>query len=260
MINILRYNELFENKMWYKTIPQIISWLESKSDMTWIWLDTETTGLGGPRKQQLTQVSAIATKWNKSTNNFKELDSFDEKIKLNDETKSKFDKEEDNTKWVLSFNHYGSSIYKYKNKQKIINDFISWIDTFDNPFLIAQNAKFDMAMLGGRFGNKIKGEVFDTKELIQSYYLPALQKLSEKDNKFKEIVNFIGNSDRDNGLISSSMSKVGPSLGIDMSGYHDALTDCKITIEMFRKIYDFLNKNKDIDISKYQIDRIKSIK
>lgn len=32
-IRIIKYSEFFENKMWYKTIPQIISWLESKSDM-----------------------------------------------------------------------------------------------------------------------------------------------------------------------------------------------------------------------------------
>lgn len=246
-----------EKKLWYNTIPQFLGWVKSKSFKTFIFLDTETTGLGGPRKQQLTQVSAIATKWDKSNNSFKELDSFDEKIKLSDETKSKYNDEGDNTKWVLSFNHYGSGNYKYKDEQKVINDFLSWIDTFDNPFLIAQNAPFDMSMLGGRFGNKIKGEVFDTKELIQLYYLPALQKLSETDDKFKEIVDFIGTSDRDGGIISSSMSKVGPALGIDMSGYHDALTDCRITIEMFKKLYDFLNNNSDLDITQYQNERIR---
>jgi uncharacterized protein YprB with RNaseH-like and TPR domain len=55
---ILRYEQLNENKMWYKTIPQILEWIDSKSNMSWVWIDTETTGLGGPKQQQLTQVSA----------------------------------------------------------------------------------------------------------------------------------------------------------------------------------------------------------
>jgi hypothetical protein len=41
-MNILRYEQLNENKMWYKTIPQILDWLETKSTTSWIWIDTET--------------------------------------------------------------------------------------------------------------------------------------------------------------------------------------------------------------------------
>ena len=256
-MDILKFGQLFENKMWYKTIPQILDWFKSKSNNTWIWIDTETTGLGGPHNQQLTQISAIATKYNYDTNSFEEVDVFDEKIKLTDETKSKYNEPEDRTKWVLSFNHYGSGGYKYKDEQEVIDSFFEWLSQFSNPFLIAQNAEFDMAMLSGRGKHNIKGEVFDTKELLQLYYLPLLQALSETDPKYKEVVDFIGTSERDNGLISSSMSKVGPALSIDMHNYHDALTDCRITIQMYQKIIDFLINNKDTDISKYQIERIK---
>ena len=74
------------------------------------------------------------------------------------------------------------------------------------------------------------------------------------------MINFIGKSERDGGLISSSMSKVGPALGINMSGYHDALTDCRITIQMYQKIADFLKQHQEVDIMKYQLERIKVIK
>lgn len=257
-MNVIKYDQLFENKMWYKTIPQILSWLKSKSNMTWVWIDTETTGLGGPKKQQLTQISAISTKYNFSTNSFKELNVFDEKIKLTDETKSKYNDEEDKTKWVLSFNHYGTGGYKYKEEQGVINGFFEWMEQFNNPFLIAQNATFDMNMLSGRGDHNINYEVFDTKLLIQLYYLPLVQKLSESDTKYKELIEFIGTSDRDSGLISSSMSKIGPALGITMDNYHDALTDCRITIGMYTEIIKFLEEFQDQDISNYQIDRIKT--
>ena len=253
-------NTLNENKMWYKTIPEILEWLESKSKLPFIWLDTETTGLGGPKQQQLTQVSAITTQYDFYSNNFSEISTFDEKIKLTDETKSKFLQPEDRTKWVLGFNHYGSGDYKYKNERDIVDDFFKWIENYSPNILVAQNASFDMAMLSGRYGHKITSEVFDTKMLIQLYFLPLLQKLAETDSKYKEMIDFIGTSGRDNGLISSSMAKIGPVLGVNMMGYHDAITDCRITIQMYQKIIDLLKQNQDVDISKYQIERIKIIR
>lgn len=251
---------LNENKMWYKTIPEILEWIESKSTLPFIWVDTETTGLGGPKQQQLTQVSAIATQYDFKSNNFSEISTFDEKIKLTDETKSKFLKPEDKTKWVLGFNHYGSGDYKYKNEKDIVEDFFRWISNYSPNILVAQNASFDMAMLSGRYGHKINSEVFDTKMLIQLYFLPLLQTLAETDTKYKEMIDFIGTSQRDNGLISSSMSKIGPVLGVNMMGYHDAITDCRITIQMYQKIIDLLKQNQDVDIMKYQIERIKTLR
>ena len=260
-----KYNQgivesLNENKMWYKTIPQILEWLESKSKMPWLFIDTETTGLGGPKQQQLTQVSALSTDYNFQSNTFNELGLFDEKIKLTDETKSKFSTPEDRTKWVLGFNHYGSGKYKYKNEQEILDKFFDWTGNYEPCLFIAQNAGFDMAMLAGRYGHKINNEVFDTKMLIQLYYLPLLQALAETDSKYKDIIDFIGTSSRDGGLISSSMSKVGPALGINMTNYHDALTDCRITIQMYQKMVDFLKQHQEVDIMKYQTERIKVIK
>lgn len=252
--------EINENKMWYKTIPEILEWLESKSKLPFIWLDTETSGLGGPKQQQLTQVSAIATQYDFKSNNFSEIGTFDEKIKLTDETKSKFLRPEDKTKWVLGFNHYGSGDYKYKNERDIVDDFFRWIGNYTPNILVAQNASFDMAMLSGRHGHKITSEVFDTKMLIQLYFLPLLQTLAETDPKYKEMIDFIGTSSRDNGLISSSMAKIGPVLGVNMMGYHDAITDCRITIQMYQKIIELLKQNQEIDIMKYQVERIKTLR
>ena len=257
---ILRYEQLNENKMWYKTIPQILEWIDSKSDLYWIWIDTETTGIGGPKKEQLTQVSAIVTNYNFNNNSFNEVDTFDRKIKLTSDIKSRYDIPGDNSRRILSFNHYGSGGYKYEEESEVVYDFFKWIEDYSPCLGIAQNASFDMNMLAGRSDNKIKFEVFDTKMLIQLYYLPLLQKLGETDSKYSEIVSSIGTSTRDNGLISSSMAKIGQALGLSMDNYHDAITDCRITIEMYRKIVDFLKENKHIDISKYQNDRIRTIR
>ena len=258
-MKILKYNQLNENKMWYKTIKQMLNFIESKNT-PWVFIDTETTGLLGPKQEQLTQVSAIVSEYDFLPNTFKELDTFDEKIKLNQELKDRYSKPDDTSRRILSFNHYGSGNYKYKDEKQIVEDFFNWINKYSPCILVAQNAIFDMKMLGGRFGNKITNEVFDTKMLIQLYFLPLIQTLAETDNKYKEMVDKIGTSPRDNGLISSSMSKIGPALGLDMTGYHDAISDVRITMKMFQSIIEFLKEHQDIDISKYQIERIKSIR
>jgi hypothetical protein len=249
-----------ENKMWYKTIPEMLNFLKSKSDLPWLWLDTETTGLLGPKHEQLTQVSALATNYDFNSNTFNEIGSFDEKIKLTQQIKTRYNQPDGGNRRILSFNHYGSGGYKYKDEGQIINEFFDWMDEFSPCLLVAQNAGFDMQMLSGRYGHKITNEVLDTKMLIQLYFLPLIQKLAETDVTYQKMVDGIGISTRDNGLISSSMSKVGPALGINMQGYHDALTDCRITIEMYKRIVDLLNQYNNIDISKYQTERIKSIR
>jgi hypothetical protein len=87
-----------------------------------------------------------------------------------------------------------------------------------------------------------------------------LQNKNIFSNPFREMVKTIGTSDRDNGLISSSLSKLGPLFKMDMTDYHDALKDCRLMIEMFTKMVDFLKRYQDIDISKYQNERIQTLK
>lgn len=185
------------------------------------------------------------------------MDTFDEKIKLTPETKSKFKDPKDRTKHILSYNRYGQGSYKYKNEKDIIDKFFNWLNEYHPNIVVFQNAIFDMSMLGGRYHHKINSKIFDTKDLIRFQYLPLLQKLAESDTQYQKLISQIGTSDRDGGLLSSSMSKIGPALNINMSGYHDALTDCRITMNMFQKLIEFLKLHQNEDIQKYQTERIK---
>jgi hypothetical protein len=117
-----------------------------------------------------------------------------------------------------------------------------------------------MRYLNTRSSLKFKNEVIDTKQLLQLFYLPALQKLAEDDAYYKKLISTIGTSSRDNGLISSSLAKIGPALGLNMTGYHDALTDCRLAMKMFEKVVDFLKENTNVDISHYQAERIQTIR
>jgi DNA polymerase III epsilon subunit-like protein len=251
-----------EHKFWGKSIPEILNWFKDKSDKYWIFLDTETTGLpSDPHEVQLTQVSCIVAKYNFESNTFEEVDTYNKKLKLTQKTLDQMKTPESKIKWVLSFNHYGQSGVEYHDESETLKDFFEFLSQFDNPLLVIQNAIFDMRYLNTRNSIvKFDNEVLDTKQILQLFYLPALQKLAETEDEYKNLIQKIGTSSRDNGLISSSLGKIGPALGINMSGYHDALTDCRLALQMFQKVVDFLKDHQDLDITKYQAERINTIR
>lgn len=260
-MKIIKYSDLLENKMWYKTIPEMLNYIDKLTSKTWIYLDTETTGLLGPTKDQLTQIAAIAINQKNSNKN----SEFNQKIELTDEIKSILDDEVSpgwNRRRVLSFNHYDNKIKgkDYLDESDVLLLFKDWVYEQPNPIFIIQNADFDMAMLNGRKNiifNDI--EILDTKIFLQLYIIPIYQKLAETDKKYKDKLSLIGTSSRDNGLISSSMSKWAPEFNIDTSQYHDALFDCVMMQQMFHNIIDIMKDNKNLDIMKYQHDRIKTL-
>lgn len=264
-MKIEKYIEyLGENKM-HKNIYQFLDYIENLSEnKVFIFCDTETSGLGGHKKQQLTQIAAIAYEYNYQKNDLKEFAQFNKKIKISPDIKYKLEDPNDRIYKVFKFNHYGDKIKddpKYYDEQDILREFRNWVahsGYYLDPLLIMQNAIFDMNMLVGRGGKKINYEVLDTKMILQLFVIPIIQKLSETNIDYQNILNKIGVSTRDNGLINSAMGKWGPFFDIDMSGYHDALTDCKITAQMFTKIIDFIKQNSELNIAKYQAERILS--
>lgn len=254
---------LNEHKL-HKNIYQFLNYIENLSnDKVFIFTDCETTGLGGHKKQQLTQISAVGYDYDFKSNELEEFGTFNKKIKISSDMKSRLYDPSDNIRSKFKFNRYGDKIptdTKYYSEQDILNEFRNWISHsgyYKDPLLVMQNAIFDMNMLVGRGGNKLNYEVLDTKQILQLFVIPIMQKLAETDQKYVDIIKNIGTSERDFGLVTSSMGKWGPFFGINMSGYHDALTDCRITAEMFTKMIDFIKENSDLDISKYQVDRIK---
>lgn len=249
---------LNEHKLWDKSIPELLNWIELKSSKPFVWLDTETTGLPNRGYEiQLTQIASIITNYSISSNSFTEIDTYNKKIKLTDHSLRDIEL----VRKILSFNHYGEKGASYYDEKEVLQDFFEFLSKYDSPILAIQNAEFDMRFLNTR--NPIvrfDNEVIDTKQILQLYYLPLLQKLAETDESYHKMITLIGTSDRDSGLISSSLSKVGPAMGINMSGYHDALVDCRLMMQMFQKMIDLLVGNQDVDISKYQGDRIRVLK
>lgn len=258
----MNFNQfIIESKFWGMSISDLLQYLEKVSINNFIYIDTETTGLTDEEYEvQLTQVSALVVDYNFLENKSSEIDFYNKKIKLTDETK--FLKKDPSYKIgkILSFNHYGSKGVDYIEEETALTEFYNFLESFKPSVWIIQNAPFDMHFLNTRQNKfKFRQPIIDTKDIAQLFYLPLLQTLADTDEYYLNKVKTIGLSTRDNGLISSSLSKIGPSLGINMSGYHDSLTDCRLTVQMFEGMIDMLHKYKDVDIKKYQQERIKVI-
>lgn len=130
-MKIERYIEyLNENKM-YKNIHQFLNYIEKLSEnKVFIFIDTETTGLGGHKKQQLTQIAAVGYEYNYKENKLKQFGEFNKKIKISDDIKYKLKDPNDRIYKVFKFNHYGDKIKndpKYYNEQDVLKDFDSWL-------------------------------------------------------------------------------------------------------------------------------------
>jgi hypothetical protein len=262
---IFKFEDFLTEHKLHKTLDQFLSYLnELSKSKVFVFLDTETTGLGGHKKQQLTQISAIAYNYNFQSNTFNDaFGTFNKKIKISQDMRGRLTDPKDDIRKKFKFNHYGDKITDdptYYDEQDILSEFRDWVahaGYYLEPLLVIQNAIFDMNMLVGRGGKKLPYEVLDTKQLIQLFVIPITQKLAETDPIYQEKLEKIGLSERDAGLTSSSMSKWGPFFGVNMSGYHDALTDCQIASDMFIKIVDYIKDNKSLNISKYQAERIR---
>jgi len=259
----MNFNQfIIESKFWGMSISDFLEYLEKVSSNNLIYIDTETTGLIEDEYEvQLTQVSALVVDYNYLKNASNEVDFYNKKIKLTDKTKSLKRDPSNKIGKILSFNHYGSNGVDYIEEEQALAELYNFLDKFKPSVWIIQNASFDMYFLNTRQSKfRFKQPIIDTKDIAQLFYLPLLQTLAKKDSFYANKIKQIGVSTRDSGLISSSLSKIGPSLGINMSGYHDSLTDCKLTVQMFEKMIEILKENKDVDIKEFQQERIKVIR
>lgn len=256
MQNIHSYKDFINEAIKYLSTDELFSWLEKRKNCTFIALDTETTGLRGPWKEQLTQIAAVAFSFDFESLKFSEVDSYNEKIKLTPETLAQKDTEGSRIKDVFKYTRYGVSKGKFKEEQEVIDNLIKFVNQFDSTVLLIQNAPFDMPMINIR--SEFKGldtEIFDTKDFFAYFMLPTLQKLAETDPEAQKILTAIGTTSGGK-LPTSSLPKVAAGLGIDPNEAHDALFDCRYMVYVLERGLEIVSQNREIDRKEFIRPRI----
>jgi DNA polymerase III epsilon subunit-like protein len=269
----IRGRLLKENKLSGRTVEGILDLLDGYASNTWIFFDTETTGMH-PGSAQLTEIGAIAVDPNTWDSEASILDQFNEKISFTPETEKLMNDpgSEERKEWekknqqsrrpldkpqdVLAMTRYGEKGRSYGDEQDILDQFFEWADGFPNPLLIAQNASFDLKFLNVRSEGKLpKYPVLDTMQLMQYYLVPLLKtqaKASEGDPEAQELLDKLYIKKGNWGYHSVSMGVVSKAYGINIDDWHNALADVKMMMEMYRNVVSTIRKGMGTDISKEQ--------
>ena len=269
----VRKKLLVENKLSGRTIEGVLSLLDGYASNTWIFFDTETTGMH-PKSAQLTEIGAIAVDPNTWDSEATVLDQFNEKIKLTDETERLLNdpESEERQAWekgnqgarrplkdpqaILSMTRYGEQGRTYGEEQEILDQFFDWADQFPNPLFIAQNASFDLKFLNVRSKGKLpKYPVLDTMQLMQYYLVPLLKtqiKAEEGNQEAQDLLDKLYVRKGNWGYHSVSMGVVSKAYGISIDDWHNALADVKMMMEMYRNVVETIRKGMGTDISNEQ--------
>ena len=225
--------------------------LKGYSDYTWIFFDTETMGLG-PSKDQLTEIAAMAV----NPNTGEVLGQFNEKIKLDSASLARLNEPDsaERVDWetqqskskrrlkepqdILRLTRYGEKGRGFVDEQSVLQQFEEFIDSFPNPLLVAQNASFDMKFVNTRKEERLKKyPVFDTLPFIQYHVIPMLKAIETSgDGKIRQRADEILGKLFSRGFYSASLGKVAKAFGIDVEGWHNALADVKMTIDVFNAL------------------------
>lgn len=269
----IRLKLIQENKLSGRTIEGILDLLDGYASNTWIFFDTETTGME-PASAQLTEIGAIAVDPNTWDSEASVLGQFNEKIKLTPETEKLLNdpESEERQAWekgnqsarrplkdpqaILSMTRYGEQGREYGDEQDILDKFFEFVEGQPNPLLIAQNASFDLKFLNVRSDGKLpKYPVLDTMQLMQYYLVPLLKtqtRAEEGDPEAQELLDKLYVKKGNWGYHSVSMGVVSKAYGISIDDWHNALADVKMMMEMYRSVVDTIRKGMGIDISKEQ--------
>lgn len=258
-MRILNYTQFLNESIKTLSTSELFSWWESRRDRVFIALDTETTGLRGPRRDQLTQIAAVAFSFDLEELKFTEIGHYNEKIKLTPEILAQKELPGSEIKKVFGFTRYGVSGGKYVDEQTALQNLVDFVDSFDEAVLLIQNAPFDMPMINVR--KKMGGlnrEIFDTKDFFAYFMLPTLQGLAETDPEAQRVLDAIGRTRGKVPLPTSSLPKVAAGLGIDPNEAHDALFDCRYMVRTLERGLKIVFDNPDLDRKEFIRPRISS--
>jgi len=247
-------------------VKDLMSNVQKYKNSTWIFFDTETTGLN-PSKAQLTEIAGLAI-----NPDFKDtetnLGQYETKISLTPETQKLLNepfvpsrKGEMGTKDILAMTQYDvSKSSEYPDeKTSIIKfyDFLQKMSSNGEIVLVAHNAKFDKSFIDERAKlyslPPISYNILDTLQIMQEIYQPILM-INDKLGILPKIKTKFGN-------FSFTLGNITKALEIENKNWHSATADVKMLIQATKAVLKYIDEHMDLDVTvahKQVIDKIKA--
>lgn len=262
-----------------KKPTEVLSMLDELGSRVWIFFDTETTGLRAKR-EQLTEIAAIAVIPNDWLEKAEIMDTFHVKISLTDDLKARLndlssiqrkDWEKRNKRSrkplkepqdIFKKTQYGDKNMKPIEQQQALLEFREFLAGFNEPVLVAQNATFDMGFINTLSKEKLpRYKVIDTLQLLDHQIHPVLDVLSlgrfepfdvRIQKRANDILKIIKSS--------SSLGKVASGYGFNIENWHRAIDDVKMLMDVYKKIVDTLKYAAGLEKLDLRAAQEKSVK
>jgi len=296
-----------EEKLYGKTISEILDHIKKFKGKTLVFFDTETTGLEPNRPyEQVTQIAAMAI----NGEDWSLIDKFEEKATLNLNTKQiltdpsiksfvaklkepnvkivspnkeltpeiqslirdiknpvsreymkdyvrwlkKYKKHPNTLEDILSMTRYSSGQLESErvSEKTMLQNFENFLKKYgDNIIMIAHNASFDMKTVETRrnmngLTRMPKYNVFDNLQFVRFFLVPLMVTLNDQE--------FLSNITTKSKIqpYSSSLGKVAQAMKINPSGWHDALADVDMMVQVIKNLIKMLEDNISVDIRGFQ--------
>jgi DNA polymerase III epsilon subunit-like protein len=257
----MRFKSFVLNEKKYHSGMDFSDVQESIKGKTLIFLDTETTGIDPNIKYvQITEIAGVA--YDDQGN---ELDTFHKKTHLNDNVKKVIKWEKKNDKpftgrmtvdQLLKMTGYEDQNAEFGEEKEVLNEFKSWVESFPNPMLIAQNLEFDMKQLGTKVGAPKVVGTQDTLLFARIFMEAIMDSLrgNEEIEKAREIMTVIKKNrwGKDYKKLSHTLDKLGQVFDVKTDMWHSAIADTQQLAGIFYAMLDWYDRNKEqLDPEKY---------
>ena len=262
--------------------------VEENKDKVWVFFDTETTGFGPKKNAitEIAGIAVDPNNWEskprivrtfgdvgelKGKTDPKIFKTFSQKAKLTPYVRGRDPESESGkeTKKVLAMTQYGEKNPpkgRFIEEKQLIKNFYDWLESLGGPenvVLVIQNAKFDMKMISLRYNADEEGladpalgavggdlpvyPIIDTIPLMKNFLIPFwITKANEGD---KEAEEFLAQLKPKRGKrYSTSQGPVATALGIPIIGWHSAIEDVKMLMNIFQRVVEIIRAGGDVDI------------
>ena len=146
------------------------------------------------------------------------------------------------------------------SEKQMLQNFEEFLNKYgSNVIMIAHNAAFDMKTIEARrkangLGRMAKKPVFDNLQFVRYFLVPLVVTL---DNK--EFLDQIKTKSKAQPY-SSSLGKVAQAMKINPSGWHDALADVDMMIQVMKNLIKLLEQNTSVDVGAFQGTQAKRLR
>jgi len=161
-------------------------------------------------------------------------------------------------KMAMDLTRYDEPTAEFVEEKELLETFIKFVSKFDNVVLMAQNARFDMKVIVSRarkynlqFPTNVR--VADTLTLTKNVLTPILEYIKNSDDNAAKAFRqkFIKTDKRGTERLSMSLGIIAKAFDVEPTGWHNALADVEMTIQILKKTLQFLEKYKNVDIRPY---------